>query len=157
MESRIHLIRPRPSPKLRNVQGSQGFGLAALREKVVRIRWEKPQAGWARLNNDGAALGNPGRAGTIVQLLSNPSNANLCAMPLIDDYRLLILQIAQVRIDHCYHEANRCANFLARLGTKQDRTFVLYNDLPVDLWELLSSDRDGMYHNRTIIEHSPPL
>lgn len=31
--------------------------------KIVRIRWEKPQEGWARLNTDGAALGNPGRAG----------------------------------------------------------------------------------------------
>ena len=31
--------------------------------KVVRIRWEKPQAGWARLNTDGATLGSPGRVG----------------------------------------------------------------------------------------------
>ncbi|KAL0016783.1 hypothetical protein SO802_003852 [Lithocarpus litseifolius] len=31
--------------------------------KVVRMRWEKPQVGWARLNIDGTALGNPGRSG----------------------------------------------------------------------------------------------
>ena len=29
--------------------------------KVVRIRWEKPQAGWVYLNTDGVALGSPGR------------------------------------------------------------------------------------------------
>ena len=73
-------------------------------------------------------------ASAIVQLLSNPSNANMCAMPLIDDCRQLISQIAQVRIDHCFREANMCADLLARLGTKQDRIFVLYNDPPVDLW-----------------------
>lgn len=95
-------------------------------------------------------------ASAIVELLYNPSNANLCALPLIDDYKLLISQIAQVRISHCYREANICADFLARLGTKQDRSFVLYNDPLVDLWELLSSDRDGLYYSRTIIDHSPP-
>ena len=73
-------------------------------------------------------------ASAIGQLLSNPSNANMCAMPLIDDCRQLISQIAQVRIDHCFREAYMCADLLARFGTKQDRTFVLYNDPPVDLW-----------------------
>ena len=27
------------------------------------IKWEKPSPGWVRLNIDGSALGNPGRAG----------------------------------------------------------------------------------------------
>ena len=26
------------------------------------MRWERPQVGWACLNTDGAAVGNPGRA-----------------------------------------------------------------------------------------------
>ena len=29
----------------------------------MRVRWEKPQVGWVRLNTDGSAIGNPGRAG----------------------------------------------------------------------------------------------
>ena len=29
---------------------------------VVRLRWEKPQVGWVRLNTNGSAIGNPGRA-----------------------------------------------------------------------------------------------
>ena len=95
-------------------------------------------------------------ASAIGQLLSNPSNANMCAMPLIDDCRQLISQIAQVRIDHCFREAYMCADLLARFGTKQDRTFVLYNDPPVDLGELLSSDKKGLYHNRSICEHFLP-
>ena len=140
--------------------------------KVVRIKWEKPQTGWAHLNTNGSAIGNPGRAGygglirndrgewmggfsrslgcsnnfiaelwalrddltlcnemhlnavdiqldakASVQFLSNPSNANICAMPLLDDCRQLISQIAQVWIGHCSHEANSCADLLARIGT----------------------------------------
>ena len=112
---------------------------------VVRIRREKPQTGWVRLNTDGSAIGNLGRAGcgglirndrgewiegfsrslgssnsfiaelyalrdglilcrnmhlnavdiqldakAIVHLITNPSDANLFAMPLLDDCRQLI-------------------------------------------------------------------
>ncbi|KAL0008067.1 hypothetical protein SO802_009569 [Lithocarpus litseifolius] len=30
---------------------------------VAQVRWKKPREGWAKLNTDGASLGNPGRAG----------------------------------------------------------------------------------------------
>ncbi|XP_075655213.1 uncharacterized protein LOC142625441 [Castanea sativa] len=118
-------------------------------KRVVQIRWEIPQAGWACLNTDEATIGNPGRAWcgglirnkhgewlggfsrsigcsnsfmvelwglrdglilcnemhlnvvdiqldakAVVQLLSNSSSANICAMPLLDDCRQLISQIA---------------------------------------------------------------
>ncbi|KAK9992118.1 hypothetical protein SO802_027103 [Lithocarpus litseifolius] len=29
---------------------------------IVALGWEKPPVGWAKLNSDGSALGNPGRA-----------------------------------------------------------------------------------------------
>ena len=32
-------------------------------KKVIRVAWEKPPLGWMKLNNDGSALGNPGKAG----------------------------------------------------------------------------------------------
>ena len=32
-------------------------------KSVVAVGWEKPPVGWAKLNSDGSALGNPGRAG----------------------------------------------------------------------------------------------
>ena len=96
-------------------------------------------------------------ASAVVQLFSDPSNTNMCVMPLIDDCRQLLSQIAYVWIAHCFREANLCADFLACVGTKQDRNFVLYNDPPVDLWELLSSDKEGLYHNRSICDHFLPL
>lgn len=30
---------------------------------ICNVRWEKPPLGWCKLNTDGAAFGNPGRAG----------------------------------------------------------------------------------------------
>ena len=56
-------------------------------------------------------------ASAVVQLFSDPSNTNMCAMHLIDDYRQLLSQIAYVRIAHCFREANLCADFLAHVGT----------------------------------------
>ena len=94
-------------------------------------------------------------ATAIVHLLTNPSDANLSVMALLDDCRQLISQIAQVWIGHCFREANSCADLLARIGTTQDRTFILYHDLHVDLLEFLSSDKAGLYYNRTIID--PPI
>ena len=175
------------------------------------MRWERPQVGWACLNNDGAAIGNPGRAGcsglirnergkwlggfsrsvgcadsfmaelwglrdgltlcidlhltamdvqldakAVVQLLSNSSSANFCAVPLLDDCRNLVSQIGQVRISHCFRESNSCAEFLAWLGTHQESCFVLHHDPPVDLLGFLSSNRDGVYHIRSISHPSPP-
>uniref|UniRef100_A0A7N2L865 Uncharacterized protein n=1 Tax=Quercus lobata TaxID=97700 RepID=A0A7N2L865_QUELO len=95
-------------------------------------------------------------ASAVVQLFSTSSNTNMCAMPLIDDCRQLLSQIAHVWIAHCFHEAKLCADFLACVGTKQDRNFVLYNDPSVDLRELLSSDKEGLYHNRSICDHFLP-
>ena len=56
---------------------------------------------------------------------------------------------------HCFCEANLCADCLARIGSVQERPFILYQDLPVDLLELLCSDRSGLYVNRTVA--NPPV
>ena len=93
-------------------------------------------------------------AKTIVGLISNPSYSDSFAMPIIDDYRQLISRIPQVRIGHCYREANYCVDFLAKIGSAQTREFTLFNDPLVDLEELISSYAVGMYHNRLLSELS---
>ena len=96
-------------------------------------------------------------AKAIVVLLSNPSYSNSFTIPIVDDCRQLISQIPQVRIGHCFREANSCADFLARIGSFQNRDFILYNDPPVDLKELLSSDSVGLYCNILVSDPlSPP-
>ena len=32
-------------------------------KKVIQVAWEKPPMGWMKLNSNGSALGNPGKAG----------------------------------------------------------------------------------------------
>ena len=174
---------------------------------IKRIRWEKPEVGWFRLNSDGSALGNPGPAGSgglirngegewvcgyarkigtitsfaaelwglrdgilqclnlqlpaveieidaksIVELLNNPRAAERVVSTLVDDCRYLISQLPRVRVKHCVREANRCADELARLGSKQENDFLVFRSPPVDVWDLLKADTNGLYFNRFCTE-----
>ena len=150
-----------------------------IANKVVkRIRLEKLEVRWFRLNLDGFSTGNPFPAGSgglirngegewvcgyarkigittsfvvelwglrdgllqclnlhlpaieieidaksIVDLLNNSRNANNVISPLVDDCRYLITQLSRVRIKHCFRDANRCADALARLGSSQANDF----------------------------------
>ena len=55
-------------------------------------------------------------AKAVVDMLTNSQYSNIAIAPLIEDCRYLISQICQMRIKHCYHESNRCADKLARKG-----------------------------------------
>lgn len=91
-------------------------------------------------------------AKAIVDVVNNSSCTNHFILPIVDDCRQLISQLAQVQIGHCYCEANACADFLARKGALQASSFILYQDPPVDLLELISSNKLGLYRNRAIPE-----
>ena len=87
-------------------------------------------------------------AKAVLELLANPLCSNTVVTPIVDDYRRLLSQIPQVRLGHCYREANSCADFLAKKGITQDGDFFVYVDPPLELLELMNSDCSGMYHNR---------
>lgn len=61
-------------------------------------------------------------------------------MPIVDYCWQLVSQLDQV----CYREANSCADYLARKGALHASNFILYQDPPVDLLELISSDKSGL-------------
>lgn len=48
-----------------------------------------------------------------ISFISGNSNTNGDLSGLVDDCRDLLLQLPQVRMLHCYHEANSCAYALA--------------------------------------------
>ena len=47
-----------------------------------------------------------------------------------------------------YREANKCANFLAKLDTSLESDFVVFSSPPVDLLSILEADACGLYVNR---------
>ena len=170
---------------------------------IRRVRLEKPDIGWVKLNSDGSSRGNPSVAGSgglirnekgewicgfarririttsfaaelwglrdgilqclnpnlssvlieldaksIVDLLVNSDYSNNAISPLVDDCRSLMAQLPRVQIKHCFREANRCADGLARLGAKQSGDFLLFNCPPVDIIDLFNFDANGLYLNR---------
>ena len=62
-------------------------------------------------------------AKAIIELLANPLCSNIVVTPIVDDCKRLLSQIPQVKLGHCYREANGCADFLAKKGISQDGDF----------------------------------
>ena len=84
------------------------------------------------------------------EIMGDPSYSNRIVMPIIDDCRQLISQFGQVWIGHCYREANFCADFLARKGALHDCCLCVYQEHPVDLLDLISVDKEGVFCNRAV-------
>ena len=64
-------------------------------------------------------------------------NSNLQHAALILDCRTLISHIPQVRMSHCFREANKCANALARKGPELDQNIVYFDSMLMNLNMLL--------------------
>ena len=91
-------------------------------------------------------------AKSIIDTLNSPRGTNTPNSSLVDDYRLLATWIPQVRFKHCYREAYRSADKLAKLGAAQEDQFILLNSLPVDVIAVLGSNLVGMCLSRTCPE-----
>ena len=83
-------------------------------------------------------------AKAVVDVLANPLYSNNAISPLIEDCRFFISQIPHVRIKHCYCEADRCADKLARLGANQNVNFICYEEPPGELGEIVEADCNGV-------------
>ena len=72
---------------------------------------------------------------------------NLCSnnahYSLIWYCRQLIGKI-QVKVRHCFREANQCADKLAKKGAFQSQDFVIYVDPPSDINMLMYFDSIGL-------------
>ena len=87
-------------------------------------------------------------AKAIVDALDNPSYANIVISPLLDDCKLLISRIPQFCIRHCFRQANRCADSLARMSYCLDADFSTFDSPPVDLIDVVEDDLNEMFFNR---------
>ena len=82
-------------------------------------------------------------AKAVVDMLGNPLYSNRSISSLLEDCRKLIYEIPQVQIKHCYREANRCADFMARKGTVQDQSFIFFESPPEDMIGFVEFDPIG--------------
>ncbi|KAL0016968.1 hypothetical protein SO802_004037 [Lithocarpus litseifolius] len=62
--------------------------------------------------------------------------------------KLLASRIPQIHIKHCFRQANRCANSLARMSFSIDVDFSSFDSPPVDLVDVFEDDLNGVCFNR---------
>ena len=87
-------------------------------------------------------------AKVIVDVIKNSTYVNQIISPILDDCRQLMTSFQQVQLKHCYREANRCADMMARIGADQELEYVLFSSPPVDLAKALEDDCNGVFFNR---------
>ena len=96
-------------------------------------------------------------AKAMVEVLQNTNYVNTVVSPLLDDCRQLVAQFQQVQIKHCYRQANRCADLLAKMGVEQETDFVNFHGLPMDILDVFHFDKNGLYVNRVCPELVVPV
>ena len=87
-------------------------------------------------------------AKAVVDALHSQSCTNTVIYSIMEDCRHLVTQIPQTRVKHVYREANRFADFLAKLGTGLQNDFAIFSSPPVDLLSILEDDVCGFSVNR---------
>lgn len=84
-------------------------------------------------------------ARAVIDVLFASKCTNSLVAPLVDDCKQLATQIHQMCFKHCFWEANRSADKLARMGAAQDSQFKLFLCPPVDLVTIFNFDLNGLF------------
>ena len=71
-------------------------------------------------------------AKAIVDVLRNADYVNNILSLILDDCRQLLTRFHQVHINHCFLQANQCADGLARMKTD----FLIYDSPLVDILDV---------------------
>nr|XP_023926514.1 uncharacterized protein LOC112037930 [Quercus suber]XP_023926515.1 uncharacterized protein LOC112037931 [Quercus suber]POE92981.1 putative ribonuclease h protein [Quercus suber]POE92982.1 putative ribonuclease h protein [Quercus suber] len=119
------------------VSSSLASEMWALREGLTLCLDLQPQAVEIKLDATAA-----------ISFLSGNSNTNGDLYGLVDDCRDLLLQLPQVRMLHCYREANSCADALACMGAAGDGGDGYFVTLPHSVIPLLNFDFLGKHRSR---------
>ena len=70
-------------------------------------------------------------AKVVADLMNNTTSLNADFTAIVADCRQLLSQIPQVKVSHCYREANRWADALARLGCTTSLNVMFFNFPPL--------------------------
>ncbi|KAK9989753.1 hypothetical protein SO802_029992 [Lithocarpus litseifolius] len=82
-------------------------------------------------------------AKAVVDAFLHLNYENNVISPILDDCGQLVTQFHQIQFKHCYRQANRCVDVLARRGAEQGFDFI-----PEDIMNVFEDDLFGMYFNR---------
>ena len=80
----------------------------------------------------------------------NNDYENLLMEPLLTDCRNLLKAIPNKRVTHTYHEANQCADVLAKLEANSLSSFVVFCNPPPVVESILVFDKAKMHCNRLV-------
>nr|POF24583.1 hypothetical protein CFP56_75700 [Quercus suber] len=83
-------------------------------------------------------------AKVVADLMCNAKILNTDNAFIVAVCRPLISQFSQVKVSHCYREANRCANALTRLGCSQVPDFMYLNSPPACILNVFLFDLNGL-------------
>ncbi|KAK9987317.1 hypothetical protein SO802_032268 [Lithocarpus litseifolius] len=86
----------------------------------------------------------------VIDLLRNTNQNPNGINNLVADCREGLARIPRVQIQHCYREANKCADALARRGALLPCNFRVFESPPADVALLLSLDDAGILYDRSI-------
>ena len=87
-------------------------------------------------------------AKAVVDALHSQSYTNTVIYSIMEDCNHLVTLIPQTSVRHVYREANRCADFLSKLGTGLENDFAIFSSPPMDLLAILEDDVCGFSINR---------
>ena len=91
-------------------------------------------------------------AKSIVEVLQNSGYVNHVISPILDDCRQLITRFQNIRIKHCFRQANQCADGLARMSFSLNADFLLFDSPPVDIIDVFEGDLIGRSVPRSCID-----
>ena len=91
-------------------------------------------------------------AKSIVEVLQNTGCVNHVISPILDDCRQLITWFQNVRIKHCFRQANQCADGLARMSFSLNVDFLFFDSPPVDIIDVFEGDLIGRSFPRSCID-----
>lgn len=87
-------------------------------------------------------------AQAVVDLMNNDNISNATNSSLEADCKLLISQVPQIKVSHCYREAYSYADAPARIGSLQDSDILYYDSPPSNLLDVYLADLYGHFHFR---------
>ena len=96
-------------------------------------------------------------AKVVIDLVRKESNNLNSLDALVADCKEGLKKIPNVRLRHCFREANKCANNLARRGALLDQEFVVFIHPPLEVELLIRLDAMGTLNDRFVTSSSEAL